>query len=431
MNLKQRLLEIKAELRKLQESLATAKDEELDDIQAKITAYETEMRSVKKKIQMQAQAQRMAMGISEEDDSEDNTDDNGADEPEEEPQVRGTAQPMGNVQSKSAKYLEQRKQMGKDLINNRTVVLDSTVLVPKKQSTSLTPFPFNQVSHVLDAVNYLSVINGETYDAPYMLAGGMGEYTEQPSSSGTGGKYSAVSTAWDKVTITKTKITAYGEVTKELERTPVADYAGAVEANITLSLRKKLAKEVVAGDGSTGHFVGIFSSTLNTANTVADYKIGAINENTLDEIVLNYGGEEDIESRMSLLLNKLTLLTFAKVRGTDKRKVYNIDYANGTIDGIKFFTTSNVKSFAKATAGTESSNGGRGDAFLAYGDFNKYQIGVFSNIETAKSTDFKFDQGITCFRGDVYMGGNIVGYKAFMRVYKGATTVTELTPITA
>lgn len=437
MNLKKRLAEIKAELRSLQESLATAKDEDLDGIQAKMTALQTELTSIRKKIEMQATAQRMAMGITEDDDDDDDgagidTTDADPDEGDDEgaPQTRSVVLSQGDDKAKrSAQAIAKRKQMGQDLIQNRTVVLDSTVLIPKKQSGTLTPFPFNQVSHIMDAVRYNPIINGETYEAPYIVSNGIADYTEQPSSSGTGGKYHNVQPTWDKVTVTKTKITAYGEITKELERTPVANYANAVEANITISLRRKLAKEIVSGDGATGHFVGIFSSTLNGKNTVADYKLGAINENTLDEIVLNYGGDEDIESRMSLLLNKLTLLAFSKVRGSDKRKVYTINYDAGTIDGIKFFTSSDVKAFGKATAGVENTAGGRGDAFLAYGDFNKYEVGVFSNIETAKSTDFKFDQGITAFRGDVYMGGNVVGYKAFMRVYKGASSVTELTAI--
>lgn len=427
MNLKKRLAEIKEELRNLQASVATAKDEELDGIEEKMTALEAEMTATRKKIAMMNQAQRMALGVEVEDEEED------TDEDVQNRSVIISQNISTGKEERKKAALEKRKKMGEDLIQNRTVILDSTVLYPAKQSDVLTPFPFNQVSNVVNAVKYVPVINGETYDSPFITANGEGDYTTQPLTAGTGGKYFSTTPTWSKATITKTKITAYGEVTKELQRTPVAGYADAVEANITIALRKKLAKEMVAGDGTTGHFTGIFASTLNLKDTVADYKLGEINENTLDEIVLNYGGDEDIESRMAFLMNKLTLLSFAKVRGSDKKKVYNIDYSAGTIDGIKFFTSSHVKTFAKATAGVEKVGGTsetRGDAFLAYGDFNAYEVGVFSDIETAQSTDFKFDQGITCYRGDVYMGGNIVGYKAFMRVYKGASTVKELTELT-
>lgn len=444
MNWKKRLLEIKAEMRDLQKSLETAKDEELDGIQEKMDKLETEMRSVKKKIELQAKAQRAAMSVVEDDDEDDAGDGSNDDDEDdagdnEDAQARSIVtiaqQGQSKQERKKSENTEKRKKQGEQLIQGRTVTLDNTVLIPKKQSGVLTPFPFNQVSSILEAVKYTPVINGETYESPYLTGNGEGDYTDQPSASGTGGKYYNTAPTWNTVTITKTKITAYGEITKELEKTPVANYANAVEANITIALRKKLAKEIVIGDGATGHFVGIMSSKLNPTSTnkidtVVDYKLGEINENTLDEIVLNYGGDEDIESAMAMLLNKLTLLAFARVRGSDKRKVYSIDYTNQTIDGIKFFTSSHVKAFDKATAGVESTAGGRGEGFLAYGDFSKYEIGVFSNIETAKSTDFKFDQGITAFRGDVYMGGNVTGYHAFMRVYRGAATVKSLTAIT-
>lgn len=422
MNIAKRLLEIKAELKQLRGSIATAKDEELDGIQEKINNLIAERANLTKRLEMQNVAKRAAM---QEDDDEDDGDDDEDDEPAEDgegQQARSIytlgASGESRQQRRAKERAEKRAKMGADWKkNNRTVVLDTSVLIPKKQSSTLTGFPFNQVSTILDAVNYLDVIKGESYEEPFIVETGMADYTEQPSKDGTGGEYHEVGLKWDTVKINKTKITAYSEITKELEKTPDANYAGAVEGNITVSLRKKLAREIIVGDGADGHFVGIMSDAVK-ANTVADYELGAINENTLDELILNYGGEEDIESMMAILLNKQTLLAFSRVRGTDKRKVYNINYAAGTIDGIKFYTSSSVKGWDAASTG---------DAVLAYGDMNKYRVAVFSNIETARSTDYKFRQGITAFRGDVFMGGNIIAYKAFIRVFKAASSVTKLT----
>lgn len=422
MNPKQRMIEVKAELKKLRASIATAKDDELDGIQEQITALETEKASLAKRIQMIDAATRA--GIAEDgedgdegDDGEDGDEDDGG-----APKARSMAMLGGEgvtpAERAAAELKKKRTAMGETWKKStRTVVLDSTVLVPAKQGTNLAGFPFNQVSGILDAVNYLDVITGESYEEPYIVSTGEGDYTDQPDSSGNGGMYHEVDLDWDTAKIIKTKITAYSEITKELERTPAANYADAVEANVRTALRKKLAKEIVVGDGATGHFTGIMSSAVKS-NTVNDYELGTINENTLDELILNYGGEEDIESTMAILVNKLTLLEFSRVRGSDKRKVYNINYENNTIDGIKFFTSSSVKGFGNATSG---------EAVLAYGDFNKYRVAVFSNIETAKSTDYKFRQGITAFRGDVFMGGNIIGYGAFIRVFKADASVTKLT----
>lgn len=427
MNIKQRMAEIKTELKNLRSSIATAKDEELDGIETKINDLIAEYDKLEKRLKVQTKAQRAAMTEDPEDDDVDpESEEEDPEEEDPEPQARSiyTVGASGTSKKERAKaeQLKKRAAMAESWKKlNRTVVLDSEVLIPKPQSTNLAGFPFNQVSSILDAVNYLPIPNGETYDEPYIVETGMADYTSQASKEGTGGEYHEVGLKWDQVQVKKTKITAYSEITKELEKTPAANYAGAVEGNITVSLKKKLAKEIVDGDGAEGHFTGIMSSAVK-ANTVEDFELGVINENTLDELILNYGGDEDIESKMSLLLNKLTLLAFSRVRGSDKRKVYTINYENGTIDGIKFFTSGYVKSFDAASSG---------DAVMAYGDFNKYRVAVFSDIDTARSEHYKFRQGITAFRGDVFMGGNIMAYKAFSRVFKGASSITKLTKKTA
>ena len=423
MNIKQRMSEIKARLKELRGSVATAKDEELDGIETEINSLVSEYNTLEKRLKMQNAAQRAVMA---EDEDEDEGDDEEEDDEDEEVEARSAAiiASSGTSKKQRAKAEEAKKRAAQAEAwkkHNRTVVLDSSVLVPEHQSGNLTGYPFNQVSNILDAVNYLTLPNGETYTEPYIVETGMADYTSQPSNDGTGGEYHQVDISWDEVQVKKTKITAYSEITKELEKTPAANYAGAVEGNITVSLKKKLAKEIVVGDGAEGHFVGIMSAAVK-ANTVVDFNLGTINENTLDELILNYGGEEDIESKMALLLNKLTLLAFSRVRGSDKRKVYTINYENGTIDGIKFYTTSNVKSFDAAATG---------DPVIAYGDFNKYRVAIFSGIDTARSEHYKFRQGITAFRGDVFMGGNIMAYHAFSRVFKAATSVTTLTKKTA
>ena len=419
--MKKRMLEIKSELKTLRSSIATAKDEELDGIETKINDLTSEYNRLEKRSKMLTAAQRAAM--QEDEDEEDTDEDEDEEDTDEEPEARSIhtvgSSGVSAKKRKSAEYAKKRAAMAADWKKmNRTVVLDSDVLIPEHKSNTIQGFPFNQVSNILDAVNYLPVITGESYEEPYVIETGMADYTDQADINGTGGEYHEVGVKWDSVKVNKTKITAYSEITKELEKTPAANYAAVVEGNITVSLKKKLAREVIVGDGEAGHFVGIMSNAVKP-NTVSDFNLGAINENTLDELILNYGGDEDIESKMAILLNKQTLLSFSRVRGSDKRKVYNINYENNTIDGIKFFTSSNVKSFDSASTG---------DAILAYGDFNKYRVAVFSNIETARSEHYKFRQAITAFRGDVFMGGNVMAYKAFSRVFKAASSVTALTP---
>ena len=47
---------------------------------------------------------------------------------------------------------------------------------------------------------------------------------------------------------------------------------------------------------------------------------------------------------------------------------------------------------------------------------------VFSPVEIGKSTDYKFKDGIVCYKASVFTGGNVVGYRGFVRVKKGAAS---------
>ena len=83
MNIKQRMSEIKAELKQLRGSIATAPDAELDNIETKINSLTDEYAKLEKRLNMQTKAQRAAM-------SEEPDDEGDADE-DEEPDDEGDA----------------------------------------------------------------------------------------------------------------------------------------------------------------------------------------------------------------------------------------------------------------------------------------------------------------------------------------------------
>jgi hypothetical protein len=47
-------------------------------------------------------------------------------------------------------------------------------------------------------------------------------------------------------------------------------------------------------------------------------------------------------------------------------------------------------------------------------------VPIFSPVEIGKSTDYKFKDGIICYKASVFTGGNVVGYKGFLRIKKKA-----------
>lgn len=308
------------------------------------------------------------------------------------------------------------EKRGKDLMENRTIKVSSDeVLLPEHVDTTLAPYPFKPVSELVDRVHTINLQGGETYTKSYVKSYGEAGTTEE------GASYTETEPHYGYVTIPKVKVTAYTEITEELEKLPAINYQAEVIKNINISLRKKISQQIIKGDGTTNNFTGIFSDKADALKDQADLEISAIDENTLDDIVFAYGGDEAIENGACLIINKNDLRAFAKLRTKEGRKVHNIDYVNQTIDGIPYVLNGNFSALSDPSTGV-------GTYCIAYGSLLNYEVPIFSNVEIGKSTDYKFKDGIICYKASVFTGGNVVGYKGFVRVKKGeATPVSEPT----
>ena len=308
------------------------------------------------------------------------------------------------------------EKRGKDLMENRTIKVSSDeVLLPEHVDSTLAPYPFKPVSELVDRVHTINLQGGETYTKSYVKSYGEAGTTEE------GASYTETEPHYGYVTIPKVKVTAYTEITEELEKLPAINYQAEVIKNINISLRKKISQQIIKGDGTTNNFTGIFSDKADALKDQADLEISAIDENTLDDIVFAYGGDEAIENGACLIINKNDLRAFAKLRTKEGRKVHNIDYVNQTIDGIPYVLNGNCSALSDPSTG-------KGTYCIAYGSLFNYEVPIFSNVEIGKSTDYKFKDGIICYKASVFTGGNVVGYKGFVRVKKGeATPVSEPT----
>ena len=292
------------------------------------------------------------------------------------------------------------------------------ILIPSHLDPTVDALPWSEVNSVVDVVRKIPLANGSEYTKAFQVEGDEGEYTLEPTVTGEtkDGVYHEVGVAFDKVTIKRNKITAITYESEELELLPDADYAAIVEANVGKSLKKKLAKEIILGNGVDNHFVGIAAPASTTglnANTYED-KEYTLDENILINLLVDYGGEEDIEGKQLLLMNKQTIKDFAKIRDVNERPVFNISITGNTftIDGYRGIFTSHLKPYATAE---------EGDIFLVYGNFSNYYMLDFGGDVIETSKEFKFDQGITAIRGKVFSGGNMAAYKAFLRATKGAS----------
>ena len=310
------------------------------------------------------------------------------------------------MNEETRKLMEQR---GKDLIEGRAVTIAShDILLPQHQSSELATAPFRQVSTFADLTKIRNLQGGESYVAPFVISYGEGGLTAE------GADYTDVETEFGKVQINKVKITAYAEISEELEKLPAADYEAEVRKGVEIALKKKLAKEQINGTGENNSFTGIMSAVDGNKCVLAsdDLEIATLDQDTLNKIIFTYGGDEEVEQKGVLVLNKADLLALSVVRNEVGDHAYKIDLNAQTINTVPYIINSNCKAL---TADTTNA----GEYTMFYGIPQHYETAIFSPVEIMKSYDYKFKQGMIAYKASVFAGGNTTSYRGFMRIKKG------------
>ena len=213
-----------------------------------------------------------------------------------------------------------------------------------------------------------------------------------------GEAYSEGETVVDYVEIKPTTITTISDISRQTRKQSPVKYEEKVRKNALLALRKKASAIIVEK---------ILASKLNVATPLE-----AIDEKTLRKIALGYGGDENVIGQAVLFLNKVDLVKFGDVRGSDKKPVYEItpDASNPNIgviqDGglsVKYCLNSNLA-----------------EGKLIYGQPAKAKLDLFGNYEVTVSEDFKFDKGLLTIRGNADIGCDVVYNEGFVVATVGA-----------
>jgi HK97 family phage major capsid protein len=423
MKLKEKLLKLIAdkEARKKEIGKAIDKSEDAAEVRkmmVEITAINDEVDELRAAVtEIEAQEALEAKGKDPEKKGKDLEDD----EPESRgaPQVpQGAFKPLGTyrmenqnpnaLESREAEALEAAEKRGNDIKEGRSVTIATTgIITPTHQSSDIRS-TFNEVSSLIDGVAHKPLPGGESFKQPYIAGYGTGDYTNE------GENYAEAEPTFGYAEINKTKVTAYAEDTEELNKLTAADYDGEVQKGVRIASRKKITREILIGTGATGRLVGIFSSNATAIDADTDITIAEIDEMTLDEIMFSYGGDEDVEDAAVLILNKADLKAFAQLRTADGKKIHTIVSKGnyGTIDGVPYIINSACKAISSdaTTAGQYA---------MAYGPLSNYLLAIFSEMEVARSTDYKFKQGMIAHRSSVFVGGNVISKNGFLRVKKG------------
>lgn len=320
-------------------------------------------------------------------------------------EVLGTYTQRGltpEMQNREAEYQKVMEERGKALKEKRSITVSTGKgLLPQHSGTQLND-TFRPVSTLVDLANSENIPGGESYKEAFVVSYGTGGIT------GEGEEYTEAEPNFNYASMNKVKITAYAELSEEMKKLPNVDYAGKVEAACIIALKKKLSEQMLNGTG-TEQIVGLFKGTPVAIDASKDIELTAIDNNTLNEVIFNYGGDEEVETEAAIILNKKTLKALAEVRNTDGTPAYDIDVKNKTIDTIPYIINSNTKDFTSASTG---------DYVMAYGDPRSYKVVTFSDVEIVESTDYKFREGFISFKASAFVGGNVIKQDGLLRVKK-------------
>lgn len=312
--------------------------------------------------------------------------------------------PMDKEQREAQnKEIEERAKLLKE--GRAVTVASDNILLPKHQSNDLATVPFRQVSTFYDLTKVRNLQGGETYEAPFTKSYGTGGLTEENSA------YTEAEPEFGTAKINKVKVTAYAEFSEELERLPNANYEAEIRKGVEIALKKKMAQQQIGGTGESNTFIGITSANADNTAVLAsdDMELSKIDQDTLNKIIFAYGGDEEVEQKGVLVLNKADLLAFSLVKNDIGDHAYKIDLANQTINTVPYIINSNLTPLDTATKGQYS---------MIYGIPQYYETAIFSPVEIKKSYDYKFKDGMIAYRASVFAGGNTTAYRGFMRVKK-------------
>lgn len=251
---------------------------------------------------------------------------------------------------------------------------------------------FNEVSSIVDMVDIEDCEGMGSDKVAY-------EFTAPEAGvTAEGEAYQAGDTVVDYVEIKPTTITTITDISRQVRNQSPVKYEEKVRKNALLALRKKASTLII--------------QKISQSAIIKSLEIAGFNEKTLRTLALNYGGDENVVGQAVLFLNKLDLIRFGDVRGSDKKAVYEItpDASNPNIGIIKEGGLS-VKYCINSKIAERN---------LLYGQPAKVKLDLFGNYEVSVSEDFKFDKGLLTIRGNADIGCELVYKDGFIVATVGA-----------
>lgn len=251
---------------------------------------------------------------------------------------------------------------------------------------------FTQVSSIVDLVKVTDCTGMGAYKVAYVKSGATAAKQTE------GSAVAESNPVYDFVTITPETAAVVSYITKQVKKQSPLVYQNKTREQALIALRIYAEKLIVSK---------IKASSLTKAKTIT-----AIDDKTLRNIVLAYGGARGVEGGATLALSKESLIAFGDVRGSqDKKPVYEItpdaDPNTGTIkDGGTVVKYCLVEDLAVNE--------------LLYGKMHCFELGLFGDYEIAVSEDRNIDKLMLTIVGDVDLGGEVVVNEGFIHAKTSA-----------
>lgn len=233
-----------------------------------------------------------------------------------------------------------------------------------------------------------------------------------------GSAATAKETTFGYVEITPKTLATYAQISEQAKNQTPLQYEAKVQEQALISLRKAAVKLVISK---------LKASTLNKAvdASVSSAKKGILDENTLTDFLLEYGGDESVVGEAVLFLNKKDLRAIGKIRGTqDKKKVYEIvpDGSNPNVGIIKDGGLS-VKYCicSELAACVDTVQGSAAIQTMFYGNPQCLELDLFTDYQVKVSEEFAFTSLMDTILGSVSLGADVVAKNGFVALTIPAT----------
>lgn len=289
----------------------------------------------------------------------------------------------------------------------RAALLSSGTLKPLTNQVEINDIANNGLSTILDNIYIQDLYGTGGNEIPYVV-------TESTAAVGTEGSAPTESEpVFGVIKTTPITVDTLAYVSRRIKKLTPVQYENKVRELALKALRKKVINLIstnAAGTASGNNITvsgieGIGNSTLNSTKSIT----GSIDATTLRDIVLSYGGDDEVSGAATLQLCKADLQKFGAVRGTNEKKpVYEITIEDGNPNAGTIKDGGTIVPFkinSNLTAGT-----------LIYGQLPHYELDTYGDYEITTSEDYKFAEGLIAIKGSVDVSGAVTAKGGFMKI---------------